>query len=299
MTAGSIAEQPDAESASRVDGCSAPDLRRHLHDMWAAVAAGWGDHAEYVDARGSEVAEVMLARTQPQRGERVLELACGPGGVGIAVAGHVAPGEVVLSDIAPEMLEIAASRAAALDLANVTTCLLDLERIDQPDGSYDVVVCREALMFVPDPASACREIRRVLRPGGRAAIAVWGARERNPWLGLVFDAVSQQTGTPVPPPGVPGPFSLGDVERLRELLADAGLSHVRVTELPTPLRANSFDEWWLRTSALAGPLAKLLTALPDGAMRALRTRLEESVLPYSTPIGIEIPGVTLIASARR
>ena len=103
----------------------------------------------------------------------------------------------------------------------------------------------------------------------------------------------------MPPPGVPGPFSLGDAERLAELLAEAGLSDVEISELPTPLRAGSFDEWWARTSALAGPLAKMLAALPEGATAALRERLREAVRPYETPSGVEIDGVTLIASARR
>src|ERR671936_1371604 len=59
-------------------------------------------------------------------------------------------------------------------------------------------------MFALDPARAVAEIRRILRPGGRLALAVWGPRARNPWLGVVFDAVSAQLGAPVPPPGIPG-----------------------------------------------------------------------------------------------
>ena len=95
----------------------------------------------------------------------------------------------------------------------------------------------------------------MLRPGGRVAIAVWGPRERNPWLGVVFDAVSAQIGAPVPPPGIPGPFSLDDADAARpRLLATPGSADVVVGELPVPLRAASFDEWWARTTALAGPL---------------------------------------------
>ncbi len=145
------------------------------------------------------------------------------------------------------------------------TCVLDLEQIEQPDGSYDVVLCREGLMFAPDPARAAREIHRVLRPGGRVALAVWGPRERNPWLGVVLDAVSAQIGAPVPPPGVPGPFSLGDADRVAELLSGAGLADVVVDELATPLRAGSFEEWWTRTSALAGPLANMLSVAVRGS----------------------------------
>lgn len=282
-------------------GSQAPDeLRAQLRGMWASVAGSWGEHAAYVDARGAALAERMLELTMPRPGERVLELACGPGGLGLAAAERVAPGgEVVLSDVVAEMTAIAAARADAMGLSNVSTRQLDLERIEQPDGSYDVVLCREGLMFVPDPARAAREIRRVLRPGGRAALAVWGPRERNPWLGVVFDAVSAQVGAPVPPPGVPGPFSLEDADKLTGLLSGAGLSEVVVSEFPVPLRAASFEEWWARGLSLAGPLAQRLASLPEGAAQAIRARAQVAIGVYETPAGLEIPGVSLLATGRR
>jgi SAM-dependent methyltransferase len=230
----------------------------------------------------------------------VLELACGPGGVGLAAAARVAPGgEVVLSDVAAEMTAIAATRAAERGLANVRVRALDLERIDQPDGAYDVVLCRDGLQFALDPAAATREIRRVLRPGGRAALAVWGPPARNSWLGIVFAAVAAELGAPVPPPGVPGPFSLGDAGRLARLLTDAGLAEVTVTELSVPLRAASFEDWWSTTTSLAGPLAKRLSLLPEEVARRVRASARDAAGPYQTPTGLELPGVALLATARR
>jgi SAM-dependent methyltransferase len=275
------------------------ELRERLHGMWDAVAPAWGEHAAYADARGAEVAERMLSLTAPAPGERVLELACGTGGLGLAAAVRVGSGEVVLSDVAAGMTALAAARAEAAGLRNVAVRVLDVEAIDEPDEAYDVVLCREGLMFATDPARAAREIRRVLRPGGRVAIAVWGPRERNAWLGLVFDAVSAQVGRPVPPPGVPGPFSLSDAGGLAALLSGAGLDHVVVSELAVPARASSFEEWWDRTSALAGPLSAILASLPEPAVEALRARLRHTTAAYRTGAGLELPGVSLIASARR
>jgi SAM-dependent methyltransferase len=271
------------------------ELRQRLHAMWTAVAPGWAEHAAYADARGAEVAERMLELTATSPGDRVLELACGPGGLGLAAAARGA--EVVLSDVAPEMVAIAAARADGLP--NVSARVLDVEAIDEPGAAYDVVLCREGLMFATDPARAAAELRRVLRPGGRASVAVWGPREQNPWLGMVFDAVSAQTGQPVPPPGVPGPVSLGDADALAGLLEGAGLANVTVEALPVPLRAGSFEEWWERTTALAGPLAAILARLPEPAKEELTGRLREATRAYESPAGIELPGRSLVASAQR
>lgn len=204
-----------------------------------------------------------------------------------------------MTDVAPGMTAIAAERAARLGYANVRTGVRDLESIDEPDASFDAVVCREGLMLVPEPDRAAREIHRVVRPGGRVALAVWGPRARNPWLGIVFDAVGELLGTPIPLPGVPGPFALEDADRLAALLADAGLREVAVVEHPVPLRAASFTEWWTRTVALAGPLASRLASLPEPAWRALEDRLRTAVAPYRTGEGLTLPGVCLLATARR
>jgi SAM-dependent methyltransferase len=286
-----IVEQSDERDA----------LRARLAGMWAAVAPGWGEHADNADARGARCTARMLDGANVRSGDRVLELACGPGGLGLAAAERVGPeGAVVLTDVAEAMTAIAAARAAERGLINVSARVLDLERIDEPDSSYDVVLCREGLMFAVEPERAVGEIARVLRPRGRVAVAVWGPRERNPWLGLVMDALSAQIGAPVPPPGVPGPFALADAAELRGLLEAAGLAGAAVQELSVPLRTASFDEWWARTSALAGPLSAILASMPAAGVQALRERARDAARPYETASGgLDFPGVTLIATGRR
>lgn len=276
------------------------ELRAGLHTMWGAVAPGWEQNADFVDSRTEDLTRAMLEAAALEPGDRVLELACGPGGLGIAAADRVgADGEVVLSDVAPQMTAIAAARSEARGLGNVTTLDLDLERLDQPDGSYDAVLCREGIMLVPDHDGAASEMWRVLRLGGRAVVSVWGPRERNPWLGAMLDAVGTQLGVTFPPPGLPGPFALDGRDKLLAVLSGAGFEDVAVDEVEAPWIGASFDQWWLVTTALAGPLAKVLEAQLPEAIDAIRSRAREALAPYETPNGLEIPGVTLVGAARR
>jgi hypothetical protein len=113
----------------------------------------------------------------------------------------------------------------------------------------------------------------------------------------VLDAVGVQLGAPMPPPGVPGPFSLDDAERFVGVLTEGGLAGVRVDEVAVPYQATSFEDWWTRTSALAGPMAKVLASLPEPARRELEARARAAAEPFRTETGYEFPGVALVAAA--
>jgi enediyne biosynthesis protein CalE5 len=278
---------------------TADAVRHHVRDIWAAVAASWERHADFVEARGVDVTRALLEETSPGPREHLLELACGAGDVGLAAAALVSPGQVVLSDVAAEMTAIAARRAHARGLVNVTARTFGIEAIEADDASFDVVVCREGLMFAADPALAVREISRVLSHNGRLAIAVWGPKALNPWLGVVFDAVSTQLGRPLPPPGMPSPFALADADALHRLLADNGLRQVSVRDVSVPLSAPSFDVWFSRATALAGPLATVLADLPEAAGHELEQRLRVAVQRFTRPDdSLRFPGMALVASAR-
>jgi SAM-dependent methyltransferase len=261
---------------------------------WAAVAPAWGQYADFLERRGAELTSRMVEAVAPRPGDRVLELACGAGGPGLAAAELVGPdGAVVLSDAVEEMTAIAARRAKERGLTNVSARQLDLDGIDEPSGSFDVVLCREGLMFAADPGAAVVEIRRVLRPGGRYAVSVWGPRAANPWLSTMFELVAPPGGQPTA-----GPFALADADRFAGLFRAAGLADVTLDEVQVPLHENSFESWWDRTTAMAGPLRATLGAMPPEALARAREALRERVAPYRVGDGLEFPGVALLATGR-
>jgi ubiquinone/menaquinone biosynthesis C-methylase UbiE len=275
-------------------------MRDLMQAMWTGVAPAWDAYAEDVEARGAAVTAAMLDVTGVGPGMQVLELACGAGGLGLTAAGRVGSlGGVLLTDVSEAMVAIAARRAAEAGVTNVRTAATGIEAIDVPSASFDVVVCREGLMFALDHARACGEIARVLRPGGRVAVAVWGPPSTNPWLGLVLASASAQLGEPVPPRGVPGPFALADAEELTALFRSAGLVDVEIHEVAVPLHTVSFDDWWDRCVALAGPLAQRLAALAPDDVTAMRDRARVAAEPFARDGGYDFPGVSLVAVARR
>ncbi|BBX68126.1 class I SAM-dependent methyltransferase [Mycolicibacterium psychrotolerans] len=275
-------------------------VREQLHAVWAAVAPSWGEHAGAIDIRGAGVTRAMFDAVDLARGDQVLELAAGPGSVGLTAAEVVGPGgSVVVSDIEPQMVAITAERAQRRGLANVTTRVLDLEHIECPAASFDIVFCRDGLMLVPDPAAAVREVHRVLRPGGRAAFAVWAERRHNTWLGALLDAVTAELGVAIPPPGMPGPFSLAEPGVLEELLRAAAFAEVTGRDVETPLHVRSFDEWWSVVPALAGPLASLLESLPAEMTTAIRTSAQADLATFAGADGYDLPGMSVVATGRR
>jgi SAM-dependent methyltransferase len=242
-----------------------------MSEIWNSVAPGWEANATFVDEQLALATETLLDAAGIGEGNAVLDLAAGPGGAGLAAAQRVGPrGTVVLSDVAAEMVAVAARRASGHP--QVSTAVFDQSEIAAEDGRFDAVISRHGLMFVEDPVGAVQEAARVLRPGGRYAAMTWGTRDLNPWLGLVLDAVSEQFGVPFPPPNIRGPFALDDAALLSSVLKDGGLVGVQVQAMATPMHAASLQAWWERVPRLAGPLAIALAGMEPDVREAIAQR---------------------------
>jgi SAM-dependent methyltransferase len=266
---------------------------------WEEAASGWTRQQGAMREFSAPVSHWMVDAIVPQPGERVLELAEGLGETGMLAAELVAPmGGVIVSDQAEAMLSGARARAVALGLSNVEFQVLNAEWIDLPVASVDAVLCRWGYMLMADPLAALVETRRVLRPGGRIALAAWDSVDQNPWALLpARELIERGLSTPTAP-GTPGPFALGNSERMGELLQQAGFGDVRVEALDLRRRHTSFEELWDSTLDLSRALHDTVLGRPEPEISDIYAALAERFAPYTAEDGsLDIPGRTLVASA--
>jgi ubiquinone/menaquinone biosynthesis C-methylase UbiE len=237
----------------------------------------------------------MLAFASLAAGEHVLDLACGTGLVTLNAARSVGPsGPVLGTDISGQMIEIARQRALEQQLSNVNFQRMDAETLDLPRATFDVVLCALGLMYVPDQQHALREWLRVLKPGGRVAIAVWGKRVNCGWS-PVFPIVDAEVDTEV----CPLFFSLGEQDALARLCSDAGFENVEQRRIASVLCYSDADEA-CDAAFIGGPVALAWSRFDAETRARARARYKHAIEPWRRSQGCyRIPGEFVIVAGRR
>jgi ubiquinone/menaquinone biosynthesis C-methylase UbiE len=171
-----------------------PD-KETMRRFWRSRGKAWDRWADVVAENAARMDEPLIEAARLKPGLRLLDLASGAGQPALPIAARLAPdGEVVASDLLPEMLQGAKRRAEAAGLANIRFEIADMEALPFASASFDRVTCRFGIMFVPGTAKALAETARVLKPGGRAAFMVWGPRENTTMFRVIAEAADRILG---------------------------------------------------------------------------------------------------------
>jgi SAM-dependent methyltransferase len=275
------------------------DEREELLARWDAMAPGWKATRENFQRTMEPVSQWLVEAIHPQPGHSVLELAAGLGDTGLIAAQLVAPGgSVLITDGSEGMVAAARERAEEVGATNVELRTMQAEWIDLPTATVDGVICRFGYMLLVDPEAALRETRRVLKPGGRLALAVWDDLERNPWMKVLREALVERGLAPSAVPDGPGPFALGSEEAVAELLLTAGFDDVEVGPMDLVVAAASLDGWWDHVMQTSMTTAELVRGLTPAEHYELRDLVDAGYAPYVRDDGtLEVPARALVAAA--
>ena len=248
--------------------------------------AGWQEQLEPAQ-------RLMLEMADLEPGNAVLDVACGTGLVTFRAAMQVGGrGSVVGTDISGEMVEAARRRSAESGYANVRFERGEAEDLGFGDTSFDVALCALGLMYVPDPIRALRQMRRVLRPGGTAAVAVWGGRRACGWAGI-FPIVDARVASDV----CPMFFHLGTGDALARTFEAAGFAEPRVSRIGTELHYPT-AEAALGAAFRGGPVALAYGRFDEATRAQVHTEYLDSIAAYRRGDGYRIPGEFVVAAAR-
>ena len=161
-------------------------IREQQKQVWNKVSAGWEKWDQFIMEFLRPMGEAIIDRLEIKEDDIVLDIAAGTGEPGLSIAAIAKNGKVIGTDLADEMLLIAAANAAAKGLKNYSTKTADVCKLPFEDNTFTKISCRMGFMFFPDMQLAVNEMYRVLKPGGRFAISVWGAPVKNLWHTAIY-----------------------------------------------------------------------------------------------------------------
>jgi len=251
-------------------------------------------YEQYIGRWSRLFVPAVLAAAEVAVGDRVLDVATGPGEAAVIALSRVgATGLVVGVDIAPAMLDTAWARFAA---QRFRAAAMDGQALAFSDASFDCVVCQLGLMFFPDPARGLAEFRRVLRRDRCAAVCVISTPERAPVWGVLADTLSRYL--PDHRDQLQLSFVLADVARLERMLGAAGFRDITVKREQRDAVFESFDEYWSPIDAGIGSLPQAYRALPAGTREAVRREVEAGLSRFKTDGRLAMSVEMLIAAGR-
>ena len=265
---------------------------------WSESASYWDKYRDVIVEMFRPVTRALIEDAGIGRGNAVLDVATGPGEPALSIAEIVGPGgSVVGTDVVPEMVQAARREASRRNFEHVRFETAFTQSLPFPSGTFDAAVCRFGVMFFPSPLDCLRDMLRVLKPGGKLAVAVWYLAERNPFDFIISRIVDRYVEAAPPAPGSTDMFRFAKPGDLLALFRSAGAIAAAERLLQFSIRAPlSAEEFWILRSEISEKLRSKLAPLGQAQKAALKEEAIEAIRGYSVGNQISLPAEVLIVS---
>lgn len=249
-------------------------IRDQQRASWNKFSPGWKKwdqlFMDFLKPMGDEI----IQQINPEKDDMVLDVASGTGEPGLTIASLIQNGNVVITDLAEDMLKVARENVEAKGLKNVNTVVCDVSDMPFENNFFDAISCRFGFMFFPDMLVAAREMYRVLKTGGVMATSVWNVPAKNFWITAMMKTINKYMQLPAQPPGSPGMFRCANHDLMKDILRAAGFKNVLVTEVSSTLNCGTATVYWDAMTEVAAPVVAALA----NADAHLREKIKTEVL---------------------
>jgi ubiquinone/menaquinone biosynthesis C-methylase UbiE len=266
---------------------NAEQFKAQQRQMWDNVAAGWQAWWQTFERGAQKVSDKLVELAEIKPGDKVLDIATGIGEPAVTAAKRVQPnGKVIATDISSQMIAIAKSRAKSLGLDGIMEFKeSDGEKLDFPESTFNAILSRWGLMFLPNLPTALTAIKQLLIPGGKLAAAVWSSPSKVPMLDLAFSTVRKQINAPTPPPGTPGPFALANSEALKQSFSQAGFKDIRIQPFDITFAFDSADSYTRFQQQITAPIQAMLANQTEERRKQVWDAVTDAISAYADSHG--------------
>ena len=269
-------------------------------EQWQAAAEAWHRWGPTLKVWLGPATEALLDLAEIVPGSRVLDVAAGAGEPAMTAAERVGPtGSVLATDLSPNLLAFAKQSARERGLANLETRVMDGENLELAADSFDAVLSRVGLIYFPDQQRALTEMRRVLRPGGRVAAAVYTTPDQNRFFSIPVSIIRRRAQLPPPLPGQPGPFSLGSPGVLETALRQAGFRDIETRVIPSPLHLPAAAECVRFERESFGALHQMLANLSTEEQAEAWAEIKQELRQFEGESGFEGPCELIVGAGTK